>query len=34
MIYWPVDEAQCTPQSITATVKAWRIANGLPGFKQ
>lgn len=34
LIYWPEDEAQCTPEGITETVKEWRAANGLPGFKQ
>ncbi|WP_025809715.1 bacteriocin immunity protein [Pseudomonas chlororaphis] len=33
LIYWPEDEAQCTPEGITNTVKKWRRANGLPGFK-
>lgn len=33
LIYWPEDEAQCTPEGITKTVKEWRRANGLPGFK-
>ncbi|WP_016702869.1 bacteriocin immunity protein [Pseudomonas chlororaphis] len=33
LIYWPEDEAQCTPEGITNTVKEWRKANGLPGFK-
>lgn len=34
LIYWPDDEAQCNPEGITKTVKEWRAANGLPGFKQ
>ncbi|MFJ2322843.1 bacteriocin immunity protein [Pseudomonas sp. NPDC087817] len=34
LIYWPEDEAQCSPEGITATVKEWRVANGLLGFKQ
>ncbi|MFJ2714185.1 bacteriocin immunity protein [Pseudomonas sp. NPDC087346] len=34
LIYWPEDEARCTPEGISATVKEWRVANGLPGFKQ
>jgi hypothetical protein len=34
LIYWPEDGAQCSPEGITATVKEWRAANGLPGFKQ
>ncbi|MGY2442124.1 bacteriocin immunity protein [Pseudomonas sp. SDO52101_S400] len=34
LIYWPEDDAQCTPEGITETVKKWRAANGLPGFKQ
>lgn len=33
LIYWPEDESQCTPEGITKTVKEWREANGLPGFK-
>ncbi|MNH31526.1 Colicin-E7 immunity protein [compost metagenome] len=33
LIYWPESEVQCTPEGITKTVKAWREANGLPGFK-
>ena len=34
LIYWPEDGAQCTAEGITETVKKWRAANGLPGFKQ
>ncbi len=33
LIYYPEDEAQCTPEGITETVKQWRQANGFPGFK-
>lgn len=33
LIYWPESEEQCTPEGITETVKKWREANGLPGFK-
>jgi hypothetical protein len=33
LIYWPEDETQCTPAGITETVKKWREANDLPGFK-
>ena len=34
LIYWPEDDVNCTPEGITETVKKWRAANGLPGFKQ
>jgi len=34
LIYWPEDGVQCTAEGITETVKKWRAANGLPGFKQ
>ena len=34
-IYWPEDMSKTpTAESITETVKKWREANGLPGFKQ
>ncbi|MEB0048830.1 MULTISPECIES: bacteriocin immunity protein [unclassified Pseudomonas] len=33
LIYYPESEDQCTPEGITETVKKWREANGLPGFK-
>ncbi|MCF4996984.1 bacteriocin immunity protein [Pseudomonas syringae] len=35
LIYWPEDMSKSpTAEGITRTVKAWRAANGLPGFKQ
>jgi hypothetical protein len=35
LIYWPEDMSKTpTAESITETVKKWREANGLPGFKQ
>ncbi|MBY8936848.1 bacteriocin immunity protein [Pseudomonas fluorescens] len=34
LIYWPEDDADCTPEGITETVKKWRATNELPGFKQ
>ncbi|OLF54502.1 bacteriocin immunity protein [Pseudomonas chlororaphis] len=34
LIYWPEDEAQCTPEGITRTVKEWRSTHHLPGFKE
>ena len=33
LIYYPEDEADNSAQGITKTVKAWLLANGLPGFK-
>jgi hypothetical protein len=33
LIYYPEDEDHCTPEGITKTIKQWREANGLPGFK-
>jgi hypothetical protein len=33
LIYYSESEALCTPWGITGTVKQWREANGLPGFK-
>ena len=33
LIYYSEDEELCTPEGITETVKQWREANGLPGFK-
>jgi len=32
-IYYPVAGADDSPEGITRTVKEWRAANGLPGFK-
>lgn len=35
LIYWPEDlSKRVTAEGITETVKEWRAANGLPGFKQ
>lgn len=35
LIYWPEDMSKSpTAEGITETVKEWRAANGLPGFKQ
>ncbi|KPH02120.1 bacteriocin immunity protein [Pseudomonas sp. MYb2] len=35
LIYWPEDLSKSlTAEEITETVKRWRAANGLPGFKQ
>ncbi|KQT63251.1 MULTISPECIES: bacteriocin immunity protein [Pseudomonas] len=34
LIYWPEDETQCTPESITATVKKWRTDHGPTEFKR
>jgi hypothetical protein len=35
LIYWPEDMSKSsTAEGITETVKQWRAANGLPGFKQ
>ncbi|MCL6309670.1 bacteriocin immunity protein [Pseudomonas sp. SZ57] len=33
LIYYPEDGADDSAEGITQTVKAWRAANGLPGFK-
>ena len=33
LIYYSESEALRTPRGITGTVKQWREANGLPGFK-
>lgn len=33
LIYWPEDGADDSPEGITQTIKQWRKANGLPGFK-
>ncbi|MCO7515818.1 bacteriocin immunity protein [Pseudomonas guariconensis] len=32
-IYYPPPGADDSPEGITRTVKEWRAANGLPGFK-
>lgn len=34
LIYWPEDGADNSSRGITDTVKKWRQANGLPGFKE
>ncbi len=33
LIFYPEDGADDSPAGITETVKKWREANGLPGFK-
>lgn len=33
LIYYPEEGADHSPEGITRTVKEWRAANGLPGFK-
>lgn len=33
LIYYPEEGADNSNEGITQTVKAWRAANGLPGFK-
>ncbi|QKG68654.1 bacteriocin immunity protein [Pseudomonas sp. B14-6] len=33
LIYYAASDEECTPEAITQMVKAWRAANGLPGFK-
>ncbi|MFS2161874.1 bacteriocin immunity protein [Pseudomonas sp. Pseusp122] len=33
LIYYPEPEADISAEGITKTVKEWREANGLPGFK-
>ena len=34
LIYYPEDGADDSAEGITRTVKEWRAANGLPGFKE
>ena len=34
LLYYPDEGADDSPEGITQTVKAWRAANGLPGFKE
>ncbi|WP_097302884.1 bacteriocin immunity protein [Pseudomonas chlororaphis] len=34
LIFYPEDGADDSPEGITKTVKEWRRANGLPGFKE
>lgn len=33
LIYYPGDDADDSPQGVVNRVKAWRAANGKPGFK-
>ena len=33
LIYYPEEGADDSAEGITQTVKLWRAANGLPGFK-
>ena len=33
LIYYPANGAADSPEGILETVKTWRQANGLPGFK-
>ena len=33
LIYYPEEGADNSAEGITQTVKTWRAANGLPGFK-
>ncbi|SDT20303.1 bacteriocin immunity protein [Pseudomonas chlororaphis] len=33
LIFYPSDDADDSPEGILKTVKEWRRANGLPGFK-
>lgn len=33
LIYYPEEGADNSPEGVTQIVKAWRAANGLPGFK-
>lgn len=33
LIFYPADDADDSPEGILKTVKEWRKANGLPGFK-
>jgi len=33
LIYYAASDAECTPEAITAKIKKWRAANGMPGFK-
>lgn len=34
LIFYPEDDADDSPRGVTETLKKWRAANGLPGFKQ
>ncbi|MEL7935841.1 MULTISPECIES: bacteriocin immunity protein [Pseudomonas] len=33
LLYYPESGVDDSPEGITRTVKEWRAANGLPGFK-
>lgn len=33
LIFYPEDGADDSPEGIVQTIKEWRKANGLPGFK-
>lgn len=33
LIYYPLDGEDSSPAGIIASIKAWRAANGKPGFK-
>ncbi len=33
LIYYPDNEANCSPEGITAIIKEWRMSQGLPLFK-
>lgn len=33
VIFYPPDDREDTPEGIVKEVKAWRAANGKPGFK-
>ncbi|HIF9086045.1 TPA: bacteriocin immunity protein [Photobacterium damselae] len=33
LIYYPENEADCTPKGITKIIKEWRKSQGLPLFK-
>jgi len=34
LIYYPESGADTSAEGITKTIKEWRAANGLPGFKE
>lgn len=34
LIFYPEDDADDSAEGVTETIKKWRAANGLPGFKQ
>jgi len=34
LIYYPEPGADTSSKGITKTIKEWRAANGLPGFKE